>query len=115
MAEAKGKKALPKKIGGLPTPVVVVVGVAAVAYLYLRHSAAAQGVQAAGQGGTGGALRGPPGRIGPRGRPGRTILRRQVVLICPPGYHKGPSGRHCIPNAKRRPHPAHPKMRAQRG
>lgn len=118
------KKQLPAKIMGVPTPVVIVVGVAGVAFLYLRNSAVAEGVQAAGVpdggGGGGGGFyggggrrggrgpagkRGPTGRRGKRGPKGRII--RKVLLICPPGYHKGPGGKHCIPNKRRPRHPAH--------
>jgi hypothetical protein len=114
----KGKKPLPKKIGGIPLPVVVVGGVAVVAYLYLRHSSVASGVQKAGTTGTKGGGRGGRGPAGPAGRAGkagRTIRKtiNRVVVICPPGYHKGPKGKHCIPN--KRHHPAHHKLARQRG
>ena len=107
---------IPKKILGLPTPVVIVGGVAVVAYFYLRHSAVASGVKAAGTtsgGGMGGRGRqGEPGRRGKPGKPGRTI--RQVVLICPPGYHRV-KGHGCHRNARKPHHPAHHLLAAQGG
>lgn len=115
----KGTKKLPKQVMGIPTPVVIVAGVAAVAYLYLRSTSASDAPAAGaaydpgggfgGRGSRGG--RGPRGPAGKRGKPGRTI--RKVVLICPKGYHRVP-GRGCVPVKHKPRHPAHPKLRAQR-
>ena len=104
-----GEKKLPKTIAGIPTPIAIIGGVGIVAYFYLRHSSLSTGVQnAAGSTGKMGirSVRGRAGPRGKRGKPGKTI--RQVVLICPPGYHK--VNRRCVKNAKKPHHPAHKFM-----
>ena len=106
-------KPIPKTIAGVPTPVVIVGGVAVLAYFYLRHSAATASPTSASPGGPMGIrrVRGMPGKRGPRGKPGKTI--RQVVLICPPGYHK--VNKRCVKNHHKPKHPAHKFMARQPG
>ena len=113
-------KSLPKKIAGIPTPVVIVGGVAVVAYFYLRHSSVASGVSQAGQstgtGGAGGGGFGARGPRGPRGPAGRRITRtiRKTVYICPKGYHRV-VGKGCVRNAPPKKHPAAQHLARQRG
>jgi hypothetical protein len=107
---------IPKKILGLPAPVVIVAGIAGVAYLYLRHSSVASGVAAAGNpnASAGGGGRGRAGPRGPAGKPGRKITKRitRTVYLCPKGYHRV-AGRGCVRNAAK--HPAHHNLTQQGG